>query len=269
MLQSGVLFEDTGILSLGPKGEKLYGAKNYMALMSVFDTPSLFHVFCGLEDLGSVHPLSFAGFGQRPVVISLGGRSWEVIQLDDARAVAHVRLAEVPGRSRWLGQSRALGFSLCQKVRALLAEESVDAEWSKRAVTEIAAARQETDIARRNQTVLEFDMRLDRTRWWTFAGLRANAWLASTLGSYQSAPPRFDNYWLDLQGSIDVDKFEQDFNYSALGCRLREPPAKIKFWECLPEPLRDEYCEERFADPESASTVLNTPRVNLRTHHSG
>src|SRR5256712_48934 len=87
MLTESIVFDDSGILGLGPEGERLYGAKNYMALMSVFDTPSLFHVICGLEDLGSVHPLSFAGFGQRPVVTSLGGQAWELFHREEYQAV--------------------------------------------------------------------------------------------------------------------------------------------------------------------------------------
>lgn len=120
MLVTQILFEDSEIVGFGPAGERLYGAKNFMALMSVFDTPSLFQVICGQEELGWVHPLSFAGFGQRPVVISLGGRAWEVIRLDEKRSKAHVRSTDAPGRSRWLGESRVLSHNFCQAVRDLL-----------------------------------------------------------------------------------------------------------------------------------------------------
>lgn len=92
MLTTGILFADSEIVGLGPSAERLFGARNYMALMSVFDTPLVFRVVCGIEDLGWVHPLSFAGFGQRPVVISLGGRAWEVTRLDENR-ICRVRSA--------------------------------------------------------------------------------------------------------------------------------------------------------------------------------
>lgn len=261
MLASGILFEDSGILGIGPEGERLYGAKNYMALMSVFDTPPLFHVLCGPEDLGSVHPLSFAGFGQRPVLISLGGRSWEVIHLDEARAVAHVRAADSPGRSRWLGQSRALGFGFCQTVRSLLVEDSIDPMWSKRATTEISAARNETEIARRDQTVLESDPQRDRTRWWTFAGLKGNAWLAARLGSGRPVPPRFDNYWLELPPEYDLGTFEPCLKDEAQA--LAAPPGRVKFWDCLSEPLRRGFLEDRITDAEAAGKVLNEPHLHL------
>jgi ATP-dependent Lhr-like helicase len=196
MLATEILFEDSGIVGLGPAGERLFGAKNFMALMSVFDTPSLFQVICGQEELGWVHPLSFSGFGQRPVVISLGGRAWEVIRLDEDRSQAHVRPAESPGRSRWLGESRALSYRFCQTVRDLLVDERIEAVWSKRAVAEILSTRSETTVARSAGSVVETDARNGGTRWWTFGGLKANASLAAVLRMRDGVVPRFDNYFV-------------------------------------------------------------------------
>jgi len=163
MLEMEILFEDSGVVGLGPVGERLFGAKNYMALMSVFDTPFLFQVTCGVEELGWVHPLSFAGFGQRPVVISLGGRAWEVTSLDQERSVAQVRPAELTGRSRWLGESRALIYGLCRAIRDLLAGDQLESMWSRRAVAEITIAREEVTVARSMGTVIASDGRGEPT----------------------------------------------------------------------------------------------------------
>jgi ATP-dependent Lhr-like helicase len=190
MLATQILFEDAGIVGLGPAGERLFGAKNFMALMSVFDTPPLFQVIFGQEELGWVHPLSFIGFGQRPVLISLGGRSWEVLRLDKDRSQAHVRLAEASGRSRWLGESRAMSYRLCQAVRNLLVDQGNDTIWSKRAVAEIRSARLETTVARLGSSVVETDARSNRTRWWTFGGLKANASLAAMLRRKDGVVPQ-------------------------------------------------------------------------------
>ncbi len=59
MLSRQVLVQDGGILGMGPEGERLYGGKNFLELLSVFDTPPVFTAFSGLRDLGTVHPLSF------------------------------------------------------------------------------------------------------------------------------------------------------------------------------------------------------------------
>ena len=268
MLDTEILFEDAGIVGLGPAGERLFGAKNFMALMSVFDTPSLFQVICGQEELGWVHPLSFSGFGQRPVVISLGGRAWEVFSLDEDRSIAHVRQADLPGRSRWLGQSRALSYRFCQAVRDLLIDERIESAWSKRAVTEILVARSETTVARSGSSVVETDERNDRRRWWTFAGLKANASLAAMLQRHEGVIPRFDNYFveiLDTSGMMETEKLLEGVRGSDAweGVAVADPPGKIKFWECLPPGLRAHFIRSRFTDTHGGKKVLAEPRTYL------
>jgi ATP-dependent helicase Lhr and Lhr-like helicase len=268
MLDTEILFEDAGIVGLGPVGERLFGAKNFMALMSVFDTPSLFQVICGQEELGWVHPLSFSGFGQRPVVISLGGRAWEVFSLDEDRSIAHVRQADLPGRSRWLGQSRALSYRFCQAVRDLLVDERIESAWSKRAVTEILSARSETTVARSACSVVETDERNDRRRWWTFGGLKANASLAAMLQRHEGVIPRFDNYSVDILGTsgmMETEKLLEGVRGSDAWeeAAVADPPGKIKFWECLPSGLRAHFIKSRFTDADGGKKVLSQPRTYL------
>ena len=268
MLETEILFEDTGIVGFGPAGERLFGAKNFMALMSVFDTPSLFQVICGQEELGWVHPLSFSGFGQRPVVISLGGRAWEVLRLDEDRAQAHVRPAEAPGRSRWLVESRALSYRLCQSVRDLLVDERIETVWSKRAVAEIRSARSETMVARPGGSVVETDARSNHTRWWTFGGLKANASLAGVLQRRDGIVPRFDNYFVEILGTTGLAETEELFNAVRAknewgDLTSADPPGKTKFWECLPDALRSRFIRSRFADVGSAKQLLSGPKVYL------
>lgn len=270
MLQTGVLYEDSGVVGLGSVGERLFGAKNYMALMSVFDTPLLFQVTCGVEELGWVHPLSFAGFGQRPVVISLGGRAWEVTRLDEERSIAHVRPAEVPGRSRWLGESRALDYKLCRAVRDLLAEDQLEPMWSRRAVAEIAAARNEVMVARPKHTVIASDGKVERTKWWTFGGLKANASLAAMLTSKDGCIPRFDNYFVELPDSSVASDAERRFREIKTNQQVyakAEPPGRVKFWECVPGRLQQDFVKSRFTDVNRAAKILLEPRLYAGFSH--
>jgi ATP-dependent Lhr-like helicase len=267
MLQNEILYEDSGVVGLGSAGERLFGAKNYMALMSVFDTPLLFQVKCGVEELGWVHPLSFTGFGQRPVLISLGGRAWEVIRLDQDRSIAHVRPAEAFGRSRWLGENRALKYRVCRAVRDLLAGDQVDPLWSRRAVVEIANARNEVTIARPACTVITSD-RGERPRWWTFGGLKANASLAAMLTGENGCVPRFDNYFVELPESSVPDVAGRrlpELNLSQVldAHESSKPPGKVKFWECIPKSLQARFLQSRFTDVEQAAEILAEPRVYI------
>ncbi len=139
MLAAGILTEDSGILGIGPEGERLFGRKNYVSLLSIFDTPPVFTVFWGPKDIGCVHPISFRRNNGAPVILSLGGRSWLVKHVDWDRQTAHVTPAEYGGRSRWLGSSQPLRFELCQAVRRVLLGSGTRDLWSRRAVTEIDA----------------------------------------------------------------------------------------------------------------------------------
>ena len=69
MLNVGILAEDGGVLGIGPSGETLYGARNFMGLLSVFDTPPLLEVFWGPRDLGAVHPISLQRRNNEPTVL--------------------------------------------------------------------------------------------------------------------------------------------------------------------------------------------------------
>jgi ATP-dependent Lhr-like helicase len=266
MLNQEILFEDSGIIGIGPRGEKLYGAKNFMALMSVFDTPSLFQIVCGIEELGWVHPLSFAGLGQRPVIISLGGRAWEVIRLDEDRSLAYVRAAEAPGRSRWLGGNRALSSEFCGAVRLLLLDEATDDLWSKRAATEMAAARLETFAVRLAGRVVESDTGTGRTTFWTFAGLKANYSLALMLKTQNGVIPRFDNYFVEIPGPNSVATAEQILQHLASSTAPlfdANPPGRVKFWDCLSGSLRRQFSTSRLLDYPAALNVLAQKRIHL------
>lgn len=178
MLSQQILVQDGGILGMGPVGERLYGGKNFMDLLSVFDTPPLFTVFSGLKDLGAVHPISFRRPDGEPAVLSLGGRSWQVTHVDFAHKTAQVIPSEHLGRSRWLGGSQPLSYEMCQAIRKVLLGSGPKDVWSRRATTELSQALEESTCAASDALVLQVELSRERTTWWTFAGLAANSELS-------------------------------------------------------------------------------------------
>ena len=114
MLTRGMLYEDDGMMSLGIEGERAFGRRHFMELMSVFTSEPLFSVLHGRSELGLVHPLSFQVRRDGPVVLSLAGRSWEVAHVDWDRRVAYVKTTSEKGRSRWIGPGIPLRFELCR-----------------------------------------------------------------------------------------------------------------------------------------------------------
>jgi hypothetical protein len=77
----------------------------------------------------------------------------------------------------------------------------MEAVWSKRAAAEILSARSETTVARSNGSVVETDARSERTRWWTFGGLKANASRAAVLRTIDGVVPHFDKYFVEILGA--------------------------------------------------------------------
>jgi ATP-dependent Lhr-like helicase len=65
-----MLHQDGGLVSIGPEAQRLWGKRNYMELLSVFDTPELYTVFAGARELGVLHELSFR---RESAIVLLGG----------------------------------------------------------------------------------------------------------------------------------------------------------------------------------------------------
>jgi hypothetical protein len=75
LLDRGFLHKDETLLSIGPEAQRLWGGRNSMELLSVIDTPELYTVLAGNQELGVLHELNFR---RVDAVVLLGGRSWRV-----------------------------------------------------------------------------------------------------------------------------------------------------------------------------------------------
>ena len=178
MLENEILFQDTGIVSLGRTGEEEYGQRHFIELVSVFSTPPMFKVRHGRQDVGEVDPLTFIQMTEEPGYILLAGRSWRVNHIDWRRWVAHVEPVEATGKSRWPGSSPQLGYELCQAYKAILVGEEIRPSWSNRAQTVVEECRRDNDWLVADATVLTIGDS-NHPEWWTFAGTKGNATLAA------------------------------------------------------------------------------------------
>ena len=70
-----MLFEDQGMLSIGPEGERSYGFRHFMELTSVFTSPPLFVVRHGREELGYLDPMSLLTNDRSYATVLLAGRN--------------------------------------------------------------------------------------------------------------------------------------------------------------------------------------------------
>lgn len=264
MTARGILFSEAGILSLGPEGERSFGYRNFMELFSVFTSPPLFTVLYGRTEIGQVHEASFQLSRGEPPVLLLGGRSWRVTHLDWPRRTAYVEPTEVEGRSRWVGAGRSLSFALCRSIRRVLASGRCPATLSRRAndcLTRLADEHGWVDDAS-TAVVSDSD---GSVRWWTFAGLRANAWLVDALGPVVDPSSRLDSIAIRLRSDAARaaplrSRLDMLAGKPADETRVCDDAIDgLKFSACLPKDVARRMLGRRLADPDAVRAVLAEP----------
>ena len=261
LLATDILFDDGAGLAFGRRGERAFGRKNFLELFSVFTSLPLVTVLHGNAELGHVHPASFVRSDAQPTVLLLGGRSWHVTHLNWARRVAHVEPTKSKGRSRWLGTSRAMDAALCREVRSVLAGAPVPATLSRRAKAQLEAVCEAHAWACEGRTALVRDADGD-VRFWTFAGMRANAMLRERLGALAD-DGRADNLAIPLRAGVgfaELQAWREEAAHGDLVAPVDDEAMKqLKFSECLPRPIAVRILGGRLGDVEAARVCLAEP----------
>ncbi|MCX6543499.1 MAG: DEAD/DEAH box helicase [Acidobacteria bacterium] len=272
MLERQYLFEDGGVWSLGTEAEREFGWRHFMDLVSAFTSEGLFSVLHGELELGSVHHLTFALGREGNTVLLLGGRSWAVERVDWAARVAYVVPTDAPGKSRWLGDGVPLGFDLCRMIaRVVAGRVNLPAAALTRrgrkafeeALSEFAwNDGQGTSLRMRGDGLVE---------WWTFAGARANASLAASLGVAGLAAPQHDNFSIRLaadgmsQAAMAIDRLKSGATSIVLPAVTDDAIAGLKFSSCLPDHLARLVLQRRAEDSEAVGWVLKQPVATIES----
>ncbi len=266
MVQEKILWDEDGILWFGKEGEKKFGRKNFMELLSVFTSPPMFTVRCGRSEIGVVHQLSLMTRADGPVVLSLGGRNWGVSHVDWRKHIVFVEPTTTKGRSRWLGGGEPLSVSLCQAIKSVLAGDSLDECWSVRSKEKLEEIRDEfgwlDDVSTHIVTDLD-----GVTRWWTFAGYLANSSIANTLITQFGIKARCDDFVITMM-MTEVPQEIQTRIYSISDCIepdvSEEAVAELKFVECLPKRLAEQLVMSRCMDCKGVKVALKAPQCHVR-----
>ena len=264
MGEKQILFEEAGILSMGREGERAYGHRHYMDLLSVFTAPPLFTVLYGRQELGFVDELSFLTKRDEPTVLLLGGRPWRITHIDWPRRIAHVEAADADGRSRWSGRGQELSFRLAQAIKRILMDEGHAPNWSRRATQAIDEIRAGFSWLAPHSTAAVMDSD-ERATWWTFAGSRANAALATAITGMGVEQVSHDSLSVTMrctsaQELTSVLEAVRNLEPTQLRPVVDERAVEgLKFSECLPEAVALQVVEERLADVDAVARVVTEP----------
>ncbi|MGI8757293.1 MAG: hypothetical protein ACR2MB_15840, partial [Acidimicrobiales bacterium] len=182
---------------------------------------------------------------------------WAVGDVDWHRRVVWVEPSDDPGRSRWAGSGGALSIEVGHAIRRMMSATDRPAATTRRAVAQLDLLREDFPFAAEARTTLERDQQRQRTRWWTFAGGRANAELARRCATAGIAVGGTDDLSINLLGMPPVEAVQAAV--AGPGVEWQVPPTRrdaVKFSEAVPEESLDVMVRARDADADGVARVL-------------
>jgi ATP-dependent Lhr-like helicase len=263
MIESGILHSDQGLLSMGAKGEKEYGRKNFMALLSVFTSPPLVKVFFGKEEIGEVHETTFAIKGDTLPTLTLGGRTWQLRYLDWGARKAYVEPSEVHGRSQWLSGEQPLSHDLCQAIPRILAQQQSPVRLSQRGLALLAELKEQHDGVSPGMTLIA-ESKDGEINWWTFAGKVVNAALSNFLAPHATRLS-FTDLFITIKGQPSVKEWAELIHHASKSNRPFQVNldenfiGELKFSECLTQMDVQGVISNRYDVEKEAEKILSYP----------
>jgi ATP-dependent Lhr-like helicase len=272
MVKTGHVDQDSGMIFVGPEAERRYGHRHFMELLSIFTSAPQFAVLHGRREIGTVDPFVLIRKVNGPRVIALAGRGWLVSAVDWPRRKAYVEPTEARGDARWISVAQPQTFALVDaQRRILLGAEPSGTRLGRRAQEQLLRVRSEwADRVDNNHILIRTDGA--RTRWWTWAGARANAILTAAL---ETVDPTlvdddyvYDNRQIGLRTSVTESELRRAVHamHSQLadlgGIRpfvTERALQQLKFAELLPPELARQTLEERLSEPAAAAVILGRP----------
>jgi ATP-dependent helicase Lhr and Lhr-like helicase len=264
LIDEGFLDVDSGMMFIGPQAEKHFGRRHFMDMTAVFTGAPEFTVLYGRVEVGRIDPTVLVEEVRGERRILLGGQSWRVTYIDWRRRRCFVEPADGGGRARWLARGwGGLSFELARSVRDVLLGADPSVKLTRRAVDRLRQEREEQDsLVHPGGTVIRRDSH-GQLRWWTFAGFRANATLASTLSEVTDPVQRFDDFHIRLQDTLTPAEWRAVVATAIERLCLPEPSPKalagLKFNAALPERLATATLATRLADLDGAQAILSEP----------
>lgn len=262
LVEEGYLDQDGGMLFIGPEAERRFGHRHFMNLTAVFTAPPEFTVLNGRTEIGRTDPDLLTEEVQGPRKLLLAGRSWLVTYIDWSRKRCFVEPADAGGKAKWSGSGhmRVASFELTRAMRDVLLGSDPEITLTKRAVSALAEARaRHLEYVHPGGTLITRRREGD-VRWWTWAGHRTNATLASTLSSVTAPGQRVTDQWIRLREDVTVPQWRAAATEGLGTLCLPEVSERavrgLKFAEALPPRLAQATLAARLADEDGARTVL-------------
>ncbi len=271
MLSRDILYEADGLLSLGARGEQLYGRKNFFELYAVFTAPPVMRVRHGRDEVGFVQArfVAMHDRSEGPLCFRLAGRAWEVTAADWSRGVLRVRPAKGGRVPTWLGAPGRLSPELCQAMMETLLSEGEESQWLTRgAALELAALREGYEALLATGTA-PLEEGAEGIHWHTFAGGAVNRLLAAglqrTTGDHWVAGNlSLRSSDIDLAAAKEGTRRLRELNWKSVAASAVHGMTRglmSKFQPCLPKTAEDCFLVERLLDLSGTLRFLDRVEV--------
>lgn len=273
MVARDVLHESDARLSLGRRGEALYGRKNFFELYAVFTAPPVLRVVHGKDEVGYVQAMfvSMHDAAQGPLCFRLAGRAWTQVGVDWAKGVLLVKPAEHGRVPSWLGTPGGLSYDLCQAMLDVLVREGDEGRWlTPGGTVALTGLRQGYDgLLEGGASTLEGGS--DGVQWHTFAGAAVNRLLAAALRGFTQ------QHW--VAGNLSLRCRDVDLGHArAMVARLpgvdwdatahttvgaMASGMVSKFQPCLPAEAEQRLLAERLLDVDATRRFVGGVPVRV------
>ena len=266
LISAGIFRDDNGLLWFDQAGEKTFGRKHFLELVSVFTSQPMLEVLHGRSSIATLDQLTFSVDNSvaiqkgRPTLLTLGGRHWAVTEVDWKRRQVFVKPAQDTGKSRWSGGAQDIGHSFTESERAVLSGDVVSKRWSRRACEKLSELRQ--GYAWLKPTGTQGVLRDNLVELWTFAGTRMNRLLANLLDP-SGENSSFNHRAVILKDAFTADVVTEKWKVATAaveaGAMLNpteQQSEALKFFEAVPAELRRASISRRLA-PQSRPNRLD------------
>lgn len=264
LIAEGFLNSDGGILFIGPEAERHFGRRHFMELTASFTAPPEFAVLAGRTEIGTTDPAVLTEERQGPRRLLLAGRSWQVTFIDWARRRAFVEPVEDGGIAKWQGsEPRGLSYVLTRAMRDVLLGADPAVRLTRRATAALAELRRDRAPYEVHPAGSLLIRDADAARWWTWAGYRANATLAASLGNLADPVQRPTDTHVRLRQDLSPAdwKTARAELPDSLTLPTVDPRAVrgLKFSVALPPRIATTTLAERLADLDGALAAAREP----------
>jgi ATP-dependent Lhr-like helicase len=264
LVREGYLDSNDGMLFIGPEAELRFGRRHFMELTTAFTAMPQFTVLSGREEIGRTDPALLTAKIEGPRLLLLAGHSWRVTWIDWKRRRCFVEPADGGGKARWIFPGFAgASFTLSRAIRDVLLGTDPPVRLTRRAAAALGEARDTApDLVHPGGTVISRTPGGD-VRWWTWAGLRANATLIATLSNVADPAQGVEEFFVRLRSEATPEIWKAAL--ADVRGRLCLPAVDdkavdgLKFSTALPRRLAEATLAQRLADLDGARIVLEEP----------